>query len=156
MPSTRACHGLGVHQELSRPGQRVNIEGDGSRNAIKRLRTKRIYERPDASDGRRILIDRLWPRGVTREQATVHVWMKEIAPSPSLRRWFGHDPDRWLEFRKRYTAELAANEASIHKLASLAAAGSVTLLYASRDEGHNHALVLADYMRKYSRRRAKR
>jgi uncharacterized protein YeaO (DUF488 family) len=125
------------------------------RRSIK-FRTKRIYERPDPSDGTRILVDRLWPRGVTKERATVHVWMKEIAPSPALRTWFGHAPARWLEFRKQYVAELMANEAGVCQLASLAAVGQVTLLYAARDDAHNHALVLADYLKKFFRRHSPR
>jgi uncharacterized protein YeaO (DUF488 family) len=127
----------------------MNKEEVGPRQTIDRFRTKRIYERPDPSDGTRILVDRLWPRGVTKGRAMVHLWMKEIAPSPALRTWFGHAPDRWLEFRKQYGDELTANEAGVRQLAALAAAGPVTLLYAARDDGHNHALVLADYMRKF-------
>jgi uncharacterized protein YeaO (DUF488 family) len=130
----------------------MNRDEVGSRQAVDRFRTKRIYERPDPSDGTRILVDRLWPRGVTKERAMVHVWMKEIAPSPALRKWFGHAPVRWLEFRKQYADELTANEAGVCQLASLAAAGPVTLLYAAQDDVHNHALVLVDFMRKFSRR----
>lgn len=129
----------------------MNRDEVGSRQAIDRFRTKRIYERRDPSDGTRILVDRLWPRGVTKERAMVHVWMKEIAPSPALRTWFGHAPARWLEFRKQYVAELMANEAGVCQLASLAAVGQVTLLYATRDDAHNHALVLADYMKEFLR-----
>jgi uncharacterized protein YeaO (DUF488 family) len=98
----------------------MNKEQVGSQQAIDRFRTKRIYERPDPSDGTRILVDRLWPRGVTKGRAMVHVWMKEIAPSPALRTWFGHAPARWLEFRKQYADELTANEAGVRQLASLA------------------------------------
>jgi uncharacterized protein YeaO (DUF488 family) len=125
---------------------RKAVEGNGK--AANRLAIKRVYEQPLTSDGTRILVDRLWPRGVTKEQAAVHVWMKEIAPSPRLRTWFGHEPSRWIEFRKQYVAELKANQVVVLKLADLAAAGSITLLYAARDEAHNHALVLAVYMRK--------
>jgi uncharacterized protein YeaO (DUF488 family) len=118
------------------------------RRPANRLEIKRIYAHPRTSDGTRILVDRLWPRGVTKEQAAVHVWMKEIAPSPSLRTRFGHEPGRWIEFRKQYVAELKANQVGVLKLANFAAAGSITLLYAARDEAHNHALVLVGYMRK--------
>lgn len=114
----------------------------GPRQALARFRTKRVYERPDPSDGTRILVSRLWPRGVTKGRAMVHLWMKQIAPSPALRTWFGRAPGRWLEFRKQYADELTANQAGVRQLASLAAAGPVTLLYAARDDAHNHALVL--------------
>jgi len=123
-------------------------EGSGP-SAIDRFQTKRIYERPDASDGTRILVDRLWPRGVTKKQAMVHVWMREVAPSATLREWFGHAPARWLEFRKQYAGELKANEAGVRQLTGFAAAGRVTLLYAARDGAHNHALILADHVRKF-------
>jgi uncharacterized protein YeaO (DUF488 family) len=134
----------------------MNKKEDASGPRITPFQTKRIYERPSVSDGTRILVDRLWPRGVTKTQAAVHVWMKEIAPSPALRAWFGHAPARWLEFRKHYAAELEANEAGVRQLAGFAATGPVTLLYAARDEAHNHASVLAGYMTTFSRRRGRR
>ncbi len=111
------------------------------------LRIKRIYDRPAGQDGARILVDRLWPRGVTKKSAALALWLKEVAPSPALRKWFGHDPERWSEFRRRYRAELRANETAVSNLRALLSRGSVTLLYAAHDPAHNHALVLADYLK---------
>ena len=113
------------------------------------IRTKRIYDPPDVADGRRVLVDRLWPRGVRKEAAALTLWLKDIAPSPELRRWFGHDPARWAEFARRYRAELAANPAALARLGELARSGRVTLLYGARDAVHNHALVVADALRDY-------
>jgi uncharacterized protein YeaO (DUF488 family) len=110
------------------------------------IRLKRIYEPPEADDGARVLVDRLWPRGIRKEEAALTLWLKDIAPSPELRRWFGHDPARWAAFARRYRAELAANAPAVDTLRDLAARGPVTLLYAARDTAHNHALVLADHL----------
>lgn len=107
---------------------------------------KRAYEPPMRGDGQRVLVDRIWPRGVSREEAALDLWLKDIAPSTALRKWFGHDPARWDEFRTRYRAELAANEAAVAQLCALAAKGKVTLIYGARDEQHNQAVVLADYL----------
>lgn len=106
-----------------------------------RIRLKRAYEAPARSDGQRILVDRLWPRGLTRDKAAVDHWIKEVAPSSELRKWFGHDPERWPEFRRRYRAELKKNPA-LAELRALARKGSVTLLYSAKDEQHNQAVVL--------------
>ena len=111
------------------------------------LEVKRIYEPPSPDDGARILVDRLWPRGVSKEAAGLTLWLKEIAPSAELRQWFGHDPARWDEFRQRYRAELDANPAAVERLRGFLKAGGVTLLYAARDTRHNHAPVLAEYLR---------
>jgi uncharacterized protein YeaO (DUF488 family) len=111
-----------------------------------RLRIKRIYEPADKADGTRVLVDRVWPRGMTKERAAVDLWLKEIAPSPALRKWFGHDPKRWPEFRSRYRAELDRNTATVGRLLDLATKGKVTLLYAAHDAAHNHAVVLIAYM----------
>jgi uncharacterized protein YeaO (DUF488 family) len=111
-----------------------------------RLRIKRIYEPADKADGTRVLVDRVWPRGMTKERAAVDLWLKEIAPSPALRKWFGHDPKRWPEFRSRYRAELDRNTATVGRLLDLATKGKVTLLYAAHDAAHNHAVVLIEYM----------
>lgn len=92
-------------------------------------------------------MDRLWPRGVRRQTAGLTLWFKEIAPSPELREWFGHDPSRWTEFGRRYRAELADNEDAVSRLADLLKLGRITLLYGARDPAHNHAVVLAAYMR---------
>lgn len=106
------------------------------------IRLKRAYEEPGSSDGRRILVERLWPRGVTREAAALDDWMKDIAPSAELRKWYGHEPDRWPEFQKRYARELANKLALVEELRSQCAAGPVTLIFAARDEARNSAVVL--------------
>jgi uncharacterized protein YeaO (DUF488 family) len=111
-----------------------------------RLRIKRIYEPADQADGTRVLVDRVWPRGMTKERAAVALWLKDIAPSPALRKWFGHDPQRWPEFRARYRAELDQNTAAVGRLVDLATKGKVTLLYAAHDAAHNHAVALIEYM----------
>jgi uncharacterized protein YeaO (DUF488 family) len=111
------------------------------------LKLKRAYEPAADSDGRRILVDRLWPRGLSREKAAIDEWMKEIAPSAGLRRWFGHDPKKWPEFQRRYRMELRARADMVRRIASLASRGRVTLVYGARDEAHNDAVVLADVVR---------
>ena len=108
------------------------------------VRLKRAYEPKDAEDGARILVDRLWPRGVSKVDAALDQWMKEIAPSTELREWFGHDPDRWEEFCRRYSAELHQNTELLSQLRSLARQGPVTLVYLAHDEVHNDAIVLRD------------
>jgi uncharacterized protein YeaO (DUF488 family) len=107
------------------------------------VKIKRIYEPPAQSDGQRILVDRLWPRGVAKAQARIDLWLKDVAPSADLRRWFGHKPERWAEFQKRYLAELAGNPA-LEELRRLARGKPTTLLYGAKDEAHNQARVLAD------------
>ena len=113
------------------------------------IRIKRIYAPPHASDGARVLIDRLWPRGLRQEIAALTAWHKDVAPSPALRRWFGHNPARWQEFRTRYRGELDANADALGALRELAHAGPLTLLYGARDSAHNHAVVLAEYLREH-------
>lgn len=110
------------------------------------LRLKRAYEPAGPEDGVRILVDRLWPRGVSKADAAVDEWLKDVAPSAELRRWFGHDPGRWAEFRRRYRAELRAQAPQLDRLRALAEAGTVTLVYAARDEEHNDAIVLRDVL----------
>jgi uncharacterized protein YeaO (DUF488 family) len=112
------------------------------------VRLKRAYEHAAASDGARILIDRIWPRGVTREEAQLDEWARELAPSTELRRWFAHDPARFDEFRRRYTAELSAQEGKLRELRRRARTGTVTLVYAARDTEHNDAVVLAEVLRR--------
>jgi uncharacterized protein YeaO (DUF488 family) len=107
---------------------------------------KRIYAPAGAADGYRVLVDRLWPRGVRKEDAALDGWLREVAPSPSLRRWFGHEPSRWEGFRHRYAAELDTLADHWRPLAERAARHRVTLLYAARDEEHNHALALKNYL----------
>jgi uncharacterized protein YeaO (DUF488 family) len=111
------------------------------------LRLKRVYEPAARSDGRRILVDRLWPRGLSKERAALDEWMKEIAPSAELRRWFAHDPDKWPEFQKRYRQELRARADLVREIATRASRGRVTLVYGARDEAHNEAVVLAEVVR---------
>jgi len=117
------------------------------------LQIKRIYELPSKEDGLRILVDRLWPRGVSKKSAALTVWLKEVAPSPELRTWFGHEPERWSEFRRRYRAELEANSAAVQHLRDIVRSKPATLLYAARDPAHNHALVLADFLKSPSSRK---
>jgi uncharacterized protein YeaO (DUF488 family) len=106
------------------------------------IRIKRAYQQPDKADGIRILVDRLWPRGLTKEKACVDLWLKDIAPSTELRKWFGHDPDKWTEFQKRYRVELRNNKEQVSLLKQEAAKGTVTLVYGTKDEEHNEAVVL--------------
>jgi uncharacterized protein YeaO (DUF488 family) len=110
------------------------------------VRLKRAYEPAAASDGERILIDRIWPRGLTREAAQLDEWARELAPSTELRRWFAHDPARFGEFRRRYIAELAGQEGKLREVRQRARQGTVTLVYAARDREHNDAVVLADVL----------
>ena len=112
------------------------------------IKLKRAYEKPAKDDGERILVERLWPRGVTRAQAKLDLWLKEIAPSTELRKWFGHDPDRWIEFRQRYRKELKQKADQIKLLRRKAREGTITLIYAARDEAHNGALVLKQFLQK--------
>jgi uncharacterized protein YeaO (DUF488 family) len=107
---------------------------------------KRIYDPPSADDGRRVLVDRLWPRGMTREAARLDDWLKGLAPSDDLRRWFGHDPARWEEFRSRYLQELQAHGALLDDLRTAGRNGTVTLLFATRDVEHNSAVVLQEIL----------
>jgi uncharacterized protein YeaO (DUF488 family) len=111
------------------------------------VRLKRAYEPPAASDGYRVLIDRLWPRGVSRGQASLDEWARELAPSAELRRWFAHDPTRFEGFRRRYIEELVAQEAKLRELRRRAREGTVTLVYAAHDTEHNDAVVLAERLR---------
>jgi uncharacterized protein YeaO (DUF488 family) len=110
------------------------------------IRLKRAYEPPSAEDGVRVLVDRLWPRGVRKSEAAIDRWLKEIAPSTELRRWFGHDPSRWSEFRRRYRSELSGHAELVNELRALARKKPVTLIYAARDERHNEAVVLRDIL----------
>jgi uncharacterized protein YeaO (DUF488 family) len=112
------------------------------------LRLKRAYEPKAASDGQRILIDRLWPRGLSRRKVAIDDWMKELAPSADLRRWFAHDPRKWVEFQKRYKLELRTQADLLDKIAKRALRGRVTLVYAARDEAHNDAVVLSAVIRR--------
>jgi uncharacterized protein YeaO (DUF488 family) len=110
------------------------------------IRIKRIYDPPSASDGKRVLIDRLWPRGMSRDEAKLDEWLKEIAPSDELRTWFGHDPARWAEFRTRYREELKHHVELLDRLRAEARKGTITLLFAAKDEEHNNAVVLKEIL----------
>ena len=109
---------------------------------------KRAYDEPAASDGTRVLVDRLWPRGLSQERAHIDLWLKEIAPSTELRRWYGHDPEKFAEFRRRYESELATEPArtAVNKLRELAEHGKTTLIFSAHDAEHSDAVVLRDYL----------
>jgi uncharacterized protein YeaO (DUF488 family) len=108
------------------------------------IKIKRVYEQPDKDDGRRILVDRLWPRGLTKEKASVDLWLKDIAPSTELRKWYGHDPNKWEEFKERYLSELKGNSEQIWLLKQEMEKGVVTLVYGAKDEEHNEAVVIQE------------
>lgn len=113
---------------------------------MKDIRVKRVYEPPARSDGVRILVDRLWPRGLDRDKAQIDDWMKDAAPSDALRRWYGHDPEKWPEFRARYLAELTQNPAAQELKHMAAKTKTLTLLFAAKDESHNNAVVLREFL----------
>jgi uncharacterized protein YeaO (DUF488 family) len=108
---------------------------------------KRVYEEPSPDDGCRVLVERLWPRGLTKERAAVDVWLKDLSPSPELRKWFGHDPERWEEFQQRYRGELREKLSALEELREMARGKTVTLVFAARDEEHNSARILAEVLR---------
>ena len=110
--------------------------------SAKNVKLKRAYEPPAADDGIRILVDRLWPRGLSKQRAAIDQWMKDISPSTELRKWFGHDPTRWDEFRRRYAKEVRQHPELLDQLRSLAREGPITLVYSARDEAHNDAVEL--------------
>jgi uncharacterized protein YeaO (DUF488 family) len=114
------------------------------------IRLKRAYEEPAPDDGLRVLVERLWPRGLSKERAAVDLWMKELAPSPELRRWYNHDASRWDEFQKRYRAELRQKEDLVEELRQKCQSGTVSFVYAARDEERNSALVLKDHLEQLS------
>ena len=110
------------------------------------LHIKRIYEPADDGDGKRILADRLWPRGISKNDAHIDAWLKDLAPSAELRRWFGHDPKKWDEFRLRYQDELEKNSKAVKELREQIGQSTVTLLYGAKDTEHNNAVVLMDFL----------
>jgi uncharacterized protein YeaO (DUF488 family) len=114
-----------------------------------RIRVRRVYDEPEPADGARVLVDKLWPRGVSKQAAQLQEWAKDVAPSDELRQWYGHDPPKFDEFRRRYLAELDQPEpgAAVSRLRALAAGGPVTLLTATKDVQHSQAAVLADHLR---------
>jgi uncharacterized protein YeaO (DUF488 family) len=107
---------------------------------------KRAYEAPERSDGMRILVDRMWPRGVSKEEAEIDLWLKEIAPSTKLRQWFGHEAPKWEKFREKYFKELDANGDAVAELKACLEKGNVTLVYAAKDEEHNNAVAIGEYL----------
>jgi uncharacterized protein YeaO (DUF488 family) len=117
-----------------------------TRIAAANVRLKRAYDPPAASDGTRILVDRLWPRGVNKANAAIDQWDKSIAPSTMLRNWFGHDPARWQEFRRRYANEIHEHREQLDELRARAQSGRITLVFAAHDQLHNHAIVLRDIL----------
>jgi uncharacterized protein YeaO (DUF488 family) len=110
------------------------------------IKLKRVYERPSPKDGLRVLVERLWPRGLTKERAAVDLWLKDVAPSPGLRKWFGHDPARWEQFQERYRQELREKKDAVQLLKQKGKENTVTLVYAARDEDHNGALALKMFL----------
>ncbi len=115
------------------------------------IKLKRVYEPPSEKDGFRILVDRLWPRGLTKEKAGIDLWLKEIAPSNALRKWSHHDPKRWPEFKKRYFAELENNPEQVKNILSQSKGKTVTLLFGAKDTQHNNTVALSEYLEKQSR-----
>jgi uncharacterized protein YeaO (DUF488 family) len=113
------------------------------------VRLKRVYEPADTADGFRVLVDRLWPRGLRKDKARIDLWLKEIAPSTELRRWFDHDPTRWAEFQKKYRAELRHRADLLRTIEDALREGPVTLLFAARDVDHNEAIVLKDWIERH-------
>lgn len=114
--------------------------------SVMEIALKRIYEPVAPADGVRVLVDRLWPRGISKARAGLHLWLRDIAPSADLRRWFDHDPEKWSGFQDKYQLELQANPEAVGKLLALARASRMTLLYAARDQEHNEAVVLRSFL----------
>lgn len=110
------------------------------------IQLKRAYAEVSDADGARVLVDRLWPRGVSKERARLDLWLKAIAPSTELRKWFHHDPEKWAEFGRRYEQELKGNPDAVKRLVDLAKAGRVTLIYGAKDEAHNEAVIVKKYL----------
>ncbi len=110
------------------------------------LRVKRVYEKATVKDGTRFLVQRLWPRGIKKQDLKMQAWLRDVAPSDGLRRWFAHDPLKWMEFQRRYRAELTRNATALRPILEAAKHGDVTLLYSAHDTEHNNALVLKEYV----------
>ena len=143
-PSRTAGHEI---REPSSPVCYLHEFDDEWTDGSARVEVKRVYEPAAPEDGERYLVDRLWPRGVHKDALTISGWLKGVAPSDGLRRWFRHDPERWEEFQRRYREELRANRDALMALRSAMARGPITLIYGAGDERHNHALVLRDVLR---------
>jgi uncharacterized protein YeaO (DUF488 family) len=116
------------------------------------IEVKRAYEPPAPGDGRRVLVDRIWPRGVARDDLRIDAWLKELAPSAGLRKWFGHDPSKWEEFKERYFRELDERPDALAQLLEIARSGRVTLVFGARETEHNNAVALREYLEQRSRR----
>lgn len=114
-----------------------------------KIQIKRVYDEPSKQDGTRVLVDRVWPRGMSKKNARIDHWLNDIAPSTELRKWFGHDPDKWEEFQRRYFRELDANPEAVDRLVAEAGAGTVTLVFSAKDEKRNNAVALKAYLEKY-------
>ena len=113
------------------------------------IRLKRVYDKPTKADGRRVLVDRIWPRGLKKNEARIDQWLKEIAPSTALRKWFAHDPGKWREFKKRYSAELDDQREQVEQLARAAKKRTVTLLFGAKVTEHNNAVALKEYIERF-------
>jgi uncharacterized protein YeaO (DUF488 family) len=113
-----------------------------------RISVKRVYDEPAKADGTRVLVDRIWPRGARKDEARIDEWLKDVAPSTELRKWFGHSPERWDAFREKYAAELEQNGDALRRLLDLCRNGDVTLVYSARDEAHNNAVALKALLEK--------
>jgi uncharacterized protein YeaO (DUF488 family) len=113
---------------------------------------KRAYDPPAPGDGHRVLVDRMWPRGIARDELRIEAWLKELAPSSGLRKWFGHDPDKWRVFKERYARELDQGPAALAQLVDMAEAGRVTLVFGAKDTEHNNAVALKEYLERRSTR----
>lgn len=111
-----------------------------------KIKLKRIYEKAEKSDGQRVLVDRIWPRGLSKQAANIDLWLKDIAPSTALRKWFAHDPQKWSEFKKRYFKELSKNPETVKQLRSLVRRGTVTLVFGAKEEKYNNAVALKQYL----------
>ncbi len=111
------------------------------------LQTKRIYNRPSRGDGLRVLVDRIWPRGVKKQDAQIDQWLKELAPTPELRKWFNHEPEKWDDFKQRYFHELDRHRGTVEELAKKTRRGQVTLLFGAKDTEHNNAVALEEYLK---------
>lgn len=117
-----------------------------SKMPAKHIMLKRVYEKPAPSDGTRVLVDRLWPRGVKKSEAAIDYWCKDLSPSTGLRKWFGHDPERWPEFKRRFRSEVDERQDQLDMIRNLAKVGPITLIYSARDEVHNDAVVLREVL----------
>ena len=120
------------------------------RNARLKVNLKRAYEAPARSDGQRVLVDRVWPRGITKEEILIDDWVKDVAPSTALRKWFNHEPPKWNEFKRRYFRELEERPDTLKRLLAKARAGTMTLVFGAKDAAHNNAMALKEYLERHA------